>query len=128
MLMLTDETGLLRGDETIRVMDVKVAIQRDTQRVRQLEFLSITANPLDAPIIGPKGRAAILREVATTIGMDGDKIIPDEDEINKQEAAQRAQPPIPSQEAAATASGTKPTPASTSDMGPRTRLTGGVGG
>lgn len=128
MLMLTDETGMLRGDETIRVMGVNVAIQRETQRVRQLEFLSITANPLDAPIIGPKGRAAILREVAQTIGMDGEKIIPDEDEINRQEQIQRQQIPVPSGEAAANASGTQAPPQATMDSGPRTRLAGGVGG
>src|SRR5690606_62594 len=75
MIMLTDTTGILRGDESIRIMGVNVAIQRETQRARQLEFLQITANPLDAQILGPKGRAAVLREISKTIGIDGERIV-----------------------------------------------------
>ena len=127
MLMLTDASGLLRGDETIRVMGVNVAIQRETQRVRQLEFLSITANPLDAPIMGPKGRAAVLREVAGTIGMDGEKILPDEDELERQAEAQKQMPVIPSEQAGNQARGTgMGGPNTTGDTGPRTRLGGGA--
>ena len=55
LLMLTDTTGLLHGDETIRVLGVNVAIQRETQRARQIEFLTATANPLDAQIMGARG-------------------------------------------------------------------------
>ncbi len=53
--MLTDSAGVLKGDESVRVMGVGVAIQRETQRARQLEFLSVTANPIDAEIVGTKG-------------------------------------------------------------------------
>ena len=56
MVMLTDDTGLLTGEEKIRVLGVAVAQQRETQRARQLEFLQMTANPIDMGIIGPKGR------------------------------------------------------------------------
>lgn len=132
MLMLTDRSGLLRGDETIRVMGVNVAIQKETQRIRQLEFLSITANPLDAPIMGPKGRATILRSVADTIGLDGSAIIPDQDELERQANIQKQQTPIPSGEAAQQAqgtggAGTQGGATSTGNMGPTTRLAGGVG-
>ena len=47
MVMLTDDTGFLTGEEKIRVLGVAVAQQRETQRARQLEFLQITANPID---------------------------------------------------------------------------------
>ena len=40
--MLTDTTGMLRGDESINVLGVKVAMQREPQRQRQIEFLSLT--------------------------------------------------------------------------------------
>jgi hypothetical protein len=46
MIMLTDTSGLLTGQESIRVMGVTVAVQKETQRSRQLEFLQITANPM----------------------------------------------------------------------------------
>jgi len=95
LLMLTDTTGLLHGDESIKVMGVNVAIQRETQRARQLEFLTATANPLDAQIMGAKGRAAVLRSVSKTIGMDGEEIVPNEDQIAKMQQAQEQAPPPP---------------------------------
>ncbi len=81
MLMLTDTTGILNGDENIRVMGVNVAVQRETQRVRQLEFLQITANPIDAQIMGIQGRAKVLRAVSNEIGLDGEGVVPPDDQI-----------------------------------------------
>lgn len=81
MVMLTDTTGILNGDENIRVMGVNVAMQRETQRQRQLEFLQITANPMDAQIIGIPGRAKVLRSVSNEIGLDGEGIVPPDDEL-----------------------------------------------
>lgn len=89
MIMLTDRSGLLTGDEKVRVMGVTVAIQRETQRSRQLEFLQITANPIDMSIIGPTGRAQVLETVAEGIGMPGSKIVPSEDELKQREMAQQ---------------------------------------
>jgi hypothetical protein len=92
MILLTDTTGMLEGDETVKVMGVSVAVQKETQRSRQLEFLQITANPIDSQIIGIKGRAAILREVSHNLGMPGADIVPSDDELQKeQQAAQQAQ-------------------------------------
>jgi hypothetical protein len=90
MVMLTDDTGLLTGEEKIRVLGVAVAQQRETQRARQLEFLQITGNPIDMGIIGPKGRAKILRNVATEIGMPGEDIVPSDDEMDAKEKQQQA--------------------------------------
>ena len=81
MIMLTDTTGMLRGDENIEVLGVNVAIQRETQRQRQLEFLQITANPIDMQIIGPRGRAEVLRSVSDGIGLQGSQIVPSDEEI-----------------------------------------------
>lgn len=93
MVMLTDTSGLLTGEEKIRVLGVSVAQQKETQRARQLEFLQITANPIDMSIIGPRGRADVLRAVSNTIGLDGDKVVPSDDQLEKQqrEAAMAAQ-------------------------------------
>jgi len=121
MLMLTDQSGMLTGSEMVRVMGVTVAVQRETQRSRQLEFLQITANPLDAQILGPKGRAAVLRSVAQTIGMDGENVVPSEDDVERQQQA--------SMQAAAQAQGMQAPEGGnvTGDMGPRTNITGGSG-
>jgi hypothetical protein len=85
MVMLTDQTGLLTGEEKVRVLGVQVAQQRETQRARQLEFLQLTANPIDMAIIGPKGRAQVLRNVATEIGLPGENIVPSEADLDKQQ-------------------------------------------
>ena len=93
LIMLTDTTGILTGEERISVQGVNVAIQRETLRQRQIEFLSATINPTDQKIVGLKGRAAILRSVASTIGMDGEEIVPPEQEMEKmQEQEQQAGP------------------------------------
>lgn len=122
MLMLTDEEGILKGDENIRVMGVNVALQRETQRARQLEFLQITANPLDAQILGAKGRATILRSVSETIGIPGDGLIPDDAEL---EEIQRQQTAMQQAEAAKQAQGGQQGGGVNGDVGPRVNITGG---
>ena len=87
MVMLTDDSGLLTGEETIRVMGVSVAIQKETQRSRQLEFLQATANPIDMSIIGPRGRANVLRPVADSLGLPGSEIVPGDEELEAQQKA-----------------------------------------
>ena len=90
MVMLTDQTGLLTGEEKVRVLGVQVAQQRETQRARQLEFLQMTANPIDMSIIGPKGRAQVLRSVATEIGLPGENIVPTDEAMDQKEKQQQA--------------------------------------
>jgi hypothetical protein len=85
MILLTDTSGLLTGQEEVVPKGVNVAMQKETMRARQLEFLQITANPIDLQIIGPKGRANVLRSVAGTIGLDGEEIVPTEDALNQQQ-------------------------------------------
>lgn len=142
MVMLTDETGILTGDEKVRVLGVSVATQKETQRARQLEFLQITGNPIDTEILGKKGRAAVLRAVSNTIGIPGDDLVPSDSDIEAEEKQQQAmqamqgamgvpgaipgQPGDPTAEAGAQAQGNQPSPLS-QDMGPRMRIAGGVG-
>lgn len=123
IIMMTDNSGLLTGEESVRVMGVTVAIQRETQRSRQLEFLQITANPIDTAIMGPEGRAQVLRTVSEGIGMPGAEIVPSDDVLKeRQQAAQ--------QQAAAAAGQAQGNQAPkggnvTGDAGPRVNITGG---
>lgn len=132
MVMLTDTSGLLSGQESIRVMGVTVAVQKETQRSRQLEFLQITANPMDAQIVGPKGRAAVLRSVSETLGLNGQEVVPSDDELEQQQ--KQAQQVAASQgipghagvgQQAAQAQGDQQSQDVTADQGPRTRIAGG---
>ena len=146
MIMLTDTSGLLSGEEQVRVLGVAVAVQKETQRARQLEFLQITANPADMQIMGPMGRAVVLRSVSQTIGLPGEDIVPSDDELRAQQAQAAkvaAQQGLPGHGGIGTgAPGAQggPTPQSqaqgaqhpmgghaTQDMGPRARIAGGVG-
>jgi hypothetical protein len=95
MVMLTDESGILRGDETIRVRGVEVAVQRETNRQRQLEFLQITANPIDTQIMGVKGRATLLNEVSKTLGMTGVPIVPTPEDIDRMQQGALPMPGAP---------------------------------
>ena len=86
LVLLTDDTGMLDGSETMTPKGVMVAMQKETMRQRQIEFLQITANPIDMAVMGPKGRAAVLRNVSNTLGMPGEEIVPSADEIAHQQA------------------------------------------
>jgi hypothetical protein len=84
MIMLTDKTGILSGDEQIKVNGVVVALQRETEHQKQLQFLQITANPIDIQIIGNVGRARVLRSLAAGLGLPDD-IVPDDETIQQKE-------------------------------------------
>ena len=90
MIMMFDKSGMLTGDEKARVLGVATAVQRETERSRQLEFLQLTANPIDMQIIGPKGRAQVLRSVAEKIGLPGEDIVPSDEAIEGQQKAAAA--------------------------------------
>lgn len=88
MVLLTDPTGILSGEEKVTVKGVNVAIQRETLRQRQIEFLGATTNPTDAKLMGLTGRATVLRAVSHTIGIDGAEIVPDDGKVQQMQEAQ----------------------------------------
>ena len=92
------------------------------QRSRQLEFLQITANPIDVGIMGPEGRAQVLRTVSEGIGMPGADIVPSDDVLKEKAAAASAM-----QQQAAQAQGNQAPKGGnvTGDAGPRVNITGG---
>lgn len=90
IVMLTDTTGILNGEERITVQGVNVAVQRETMRQRQIEFLGQTNNPTDMRIVGIKGRGEVLRAVSGGIGLNGEQIVPP-DEVLERMAQQEQQ-------------------------------------
>lgn len=94
MVMLSSVGPELKGDETIVVKGVTVAVQKETDRMRKLEFLQMTANPMDFGIMGPEGRSAVLEDVAEELGMQGKKVVPSPEELEeKMKAEAQAAPP-----------------------------------
>ena len=88
-VMLT-QPGVFKGDELIVVKGVNHAVKREQDRMRQLEFLQLTANPLDMAIVGPEGRANVLRSVAQNLGLEHERVLPDDDEIRANMAQQQS--------------------------------------
>ena len=88
MIMLTDTTGILTGEEQVRVGGVNVAMQKETERQKQLQFLQITGNPSDAAIVGEVGRGRLLRAVSSGMGLPDD-IVPDDDALATQAKAKQ---------------------------------------
>lgn len=91
MIMLT-MPGMFRGDEQIVVKGVNYAVKREQDRMRQLEFLQLTGNPIDMQIVGMEGRANVIRSVAGNLGLDHEKVVPDDETLRaNQQAAMQAQ-------------------------------------
>jgi hypothetical protein len=88
MIMLTDTSGMLTGEEEIKVNGVNVAMQKETERQKQLQFAQITANPMDMQVLGIPGRAKILRALSSSLGLPDD-IVPDDQTIENQVKAQQ---------------------------------------
>ena len=95
MIMLTDTTGVLRGDEAVVVRGATRMAQKETDRMRQLEFLQMTANPMDAQIVGLEGRAELLRSLSRNIGLPGEEIVPSSEELKIKQLTAQAPPPPP---------------------------------
>ena len=93
MVMLTGAEGLeLRGDENIEVRGAATVMAKEAERTRQLEFLQLTANPIDMQILGMEGRAEVLRHVANDLGLQGSPVVPTRDQmLERQKQALEAQ-------------------------------------
>lgn len=66
----------LKGDVAIVARGAMSLATKEAAQVRRNEFLVATANPFDMSIIGPEGRANVLREVVRTLDMNVDKVVP----------------------------------------------------
>jgi hypothetical protein len=81
----------IKGDCEIIPRGAVTLANREQLNVRRVEFLQATANPIDSQIVGPTGRAAILREVAKGLAMPVDDIVPTNEQIEIREELTRQQ-------------------------------------
>jgi len=86
MLYNPDES--IKGDCFPVPRGANAILIKDTAQQRRMEFLQLTANPIDMAIIGNKGRAAVLRETAASMEMP-DGVVPDDEALAQQEQAQQ---------------------------------------
>lgn len=81
----------IKGDVNIRARGAQALAVKEAAQIRRNEFLQATANPIDMEIVGVEGRAALLREVAKTLDMDPDLVVPSVSEVRMRMAAQAMQ-------------------------------------
>ena len=82
----------IKGDCEVIPRGAVTLANREQLNVRRVEFLQATANPIDSKIVGPMGRAAILREVAKGLSMPVDDIVPTNEQLEiRQELERKAQ-------------------------------------
>lgn len=90
--MMYDPDNFTKGDFRVVAKGAQGLIAKEQLQIRRNEFLTATGNPVDMQIIGMEGRAYLLREVARTLQMDTDKLVPDVEVIKfRQEQMQQMQ-------------------------------------
>jgi hypothetical protein len=89
MLFNPDES--IKGDCIVVPRGAAAILIKESAQARRTQFLGMTANPIDMAIIGTKGRAALLREVASAMELPVDGIVPSADDLEERERAQAEQ-------------------------------------
>lgn len=87
MLYNPDES--IKGDCQIVPRGAAMILIRESAQQRRIQFLTMTANPIDAAILTAKYRAALLRETAAAMELPVDDIVPSDDEIDQQQQQQQ---------------------------------------
>ena len=85
MLFNPDES--IKGDVKIKARGVSALLIKEQVAQKRMELLAATANPVDAPIMGATGRANLIRKAASTVGMDGEDLVPSNEELQQREQA-----------------------------------------
>lgn len=90
--MIYDPDVSCKGDFKVKAKGAMGLVAKEQLQMRRNEFLQATANPIDIQILGPQGRAYLLREVAESLQMETDKLVPTPEMVEfKQEQAQAMQ-------------------------------------
>jgi hypothetical protein len=89
--MMYDPDPYIKGDYKVVAKGAIGLIHKEALQMRRNEFLMATANPIDSQIVGPQGRAYLLREAARGLQMDTNKIVPDQASMDEQRIQMLAQ-------------------------------------
>jgi len=123
--MMYDEDTFTKGDFRVVAKGASGMIAREQLQLRRNEFLQATGNPVDMQIIGMEGRAYLLREVARSLQMDTDKLVPDQEVIKFRQEQMAAMQQIMAAQQAAQAGGAPELPAP-QEMDPAGNPAGGA--
>jgi len=92
--MRTSDDYSIKGDLRIVAKGANALLQRESMREMHRMALEATANPVDLEIIGPEGRADLLRDMFNTMPSVRDGIVPSSEQV-KQKADSQSQQPNP---------------------------------
>lgn len=99
--MLYNPDDSIKGDLKVVARGVMSLLQLEQEQNQRMNFLQMTANPIDMEIVGLEGRAKVLREVAKNLNMDDENVVPSDQQLAmKQQAQQEQQMQMMQQEAA----------------------------
>jgi hypothetical protein len=82
MIYNPDES--IKGDCIVVPRGAAAILIKESAQQRRMQFLGMTANPMDFQIIGARGRASLLRETAAAMELSVDDVVPSDEEIDKQ--------------------------------------------
>lgn len=85
--MLYNKDESIKGDCIVVPRGAAAILIKESAQARRTQFLAMTGNPIDMAIIGNKGRAALLREVASAMELPVDEVVPSEEELEQREKA-----------------------------------------
>lgn len=86
MLYNPDES--IKGDCIPVPRGAAAILIKDMAQQRRMQFLGMTANPIDMAIIGSRGRASILRETASAMELPDD-VVPDDNTLEQRAKAEQ---------------------------------------
>lgn len=90
--MRFDPDESIKGDAFCEPRGAVNLAVKETAEVRRIEFLNATANPIDFQIMGPEGRASVLREVSKSLQMPQEEVVPSRTKLQmKMQQGQMAQ-------------------------------------
>lgn len=87
--MLYNPDDSIKGDCIPVARGANAILIKDMAQQRRMQFLQLTANPIDMAIIGNRGRASLLRETAAAMELPDD-VVPDEEKLTEMEQQQAA--------------------------------------
>lgn len=86
MLYNPDES--IKGDNIVVPRGAAAILIRESAQQRRIQFLTLTANPIDSQIITSRYRAALLRETAAAMELPVDEVVPNEEALAQQSQQQ----------------------------------------
>lgn len=74
--MQYDPDESIKGDLRVIARGAAALIIKEQMQIRRTEFMRETNNPTDMAIMGPKGRAVLLRETVKSLDLPPDEVVP----------------------------------------------------